>query len=271
MRELSFLETNLEQTEEFGKHASGGTRSSLCVLHLFLWADTVGSRWHPGWHTLSPRTGRRVGHGQKAGSPKEGILGVGAWVLMCVIEIFTFMLLEAWFYFTYRLWFRYGWVVKTRSYSFLESLVLFMGKTLFGSFIVCTHTESIQRCKPDKPLWPTKLGSNTWHYPQLQAFPSLPRTSSVTLQGRHHCHPHHRCGNLGSRGHRSGEDRIVSLAPVILSSIQWQPDLKSWLWQRGGEVGGGSAESATGPALGKARQNEASQTCCPNRDDARVS
>lgn len=34
---------------------------------------------------------------------------------------------------------------------------------------------------------------------------------------------------------------------------------------------GGSAESATGPALGKASQNEASQTCYPNRDHARVS
>lgn len=163
MREQSLLETNPEQTvrEEFGKQASGGTRSSLCVLHLFPWADAVGPRWYPGWHTLCPRASRRVGDRQKAGSPKEGILGAGAWVLMCVIGIFTFMLPETWFYFTYRLWFRYGRVVKTRSYSFLESLVLFMGKTLFGSFIVCTHTESIQRCKLDKPLWPTKQG----HFP----------------------------------------------------------------------------------------------------------
>lgn len=236
MRELSFLETNLEQTEEFGKCTSGGTRSSLCVLHLFLWADTVGPRWHPGWHTLCPRAGRRVGHGQKAGSPKGGILGVGAWVFMCVIGIFSFMLMEAWFYFTYRLWFRYGWVGKTRSYSFLESLVLFKPSL---EVLLCAHTQKVSKgaSRTNHCDW-EKLRSNMWHYPQLQAFPSLPRTSFVTLQGRHHCHPHHRCGNLGSRGHRSGEDRIVSLSPVILSSIQWQPDLKSWLWQRGGEMGG---------------------------------
>lgn len=142
MRELSFLETNLEQTEEFGKCTSGGTRSSLCVLHLFLWADTVGPRWHPGWHTLCPRAGRRVGHGQKAGSPKGGILGVGAWVFMCVIGIFSFMLMEAWFYFTYRLWFRYGWVGKTRSYSFLESLVLFKPSL---EVLLCAHTQKVSK------------------------------------------------------------------------------------------------------------------------------